>query len=403
MTITCDTSLDAILDHTKVDSIVLTSGSDIRKITSKRMQVVGAEIRTDAIKNGLIDGSNVMYTKGSEVKSGFATFHLSLCDLESEIKSKAKLKETEELEALVKAIDSKLSDLYDEETRLKNKLETLEDGSTEEEKASDRLSTVKGEIIKYEDKKTQANARLKKLGVNPASTDTSQDSPETTSAAGMTHQQHTEYSIVKGDSFNMNGKTYEFFATGKSADGTTYMFVSGEDDKVYLLGADGTLTATEYNSYSPIDNLLHEYPDVTSLYTAYTTNGENAAALGLPSQDSITPITETWDSDVYVDYGQPNPADVVHVTNSADLHEAAANCAPVITIDATKLEDNQNILQFLLSGSSDVEANEGTSQITLVYNESTGSYFPMDSTGGYEVSFYVDLTPEKLQNFTIEI
>ena len=60
MTITCDTSLDAILDHTKVDSIVLTSGSDIRKITSKRMQVVGAEIRTDAIKNGLIDGSNVM-------------------------------------------------------------------------------------------------------------------------------------------------------------------------------------------------------------------------------------------------------------------------------------------------------------------------------------------------------
>ena len=60
-------------------------------------------------------------------------------------------------------------------------------------------------------------------------------------------------------------------------------------------------------------------------------------------------------------------------------------------------------MQFLLSGSSDVEANEGTSQITLVYNESTGSYFPMDSTGGYEVSFYVDLTPEKLQNFTIEI
>ena len=56
-----------------------------------------------------------------------------------------------------------------------------------------------------------------------------------------------------------------------------------------------------------------------------------------------------------------------------------------------------------MSGSSDVEANEGTSQITLVYNESTGSYFPMDSTGGYEVSFYVDLTPEKLQNFTIEI
>lgn len=402
MTITCDTSLDAILDHTKVDSIVLTSGSDIRKITSKRMQVVGAEIRTDAIKNGLIDGSNVMFTKGSEVKDGFATFHLSLCDLESEIKSKAKLKETEELEDLVKAIDLKLSDLYDEETGLKNKLETLEDGSIEEEKASERLSTVKGDIRKYEDKKTQANARLKKLGVNPASADTSQDSPETTSAAGMTHQQHTEYSIVHGDSFNMNGKTYEFYATGKSADGTTYMFVSGEDGTVYLLGADGTLTATDHNSFSPMIHLQDEYPDVP-LYTAYTTNSENAAALGLPSQENITPTPETWDSDVYVDYGQPNPEDVVHVSNSVDLHEAAANHAPVITIDATKLEDNQNLWQYIMSGSSDVEANEGTSQITLVYNESTGSYFPMDSTGGYEVSFYVDLTPEKLQNFTIEI
>lgn len=401
MTITCDTSLDAILDHNEVDSIVSTSGTDIRKITSKRMQVVGIEIGSDAIKNGLIDGSNVMYTKGSEVRKGFGTFHLSLCDLEKEIKSKAKLKEIEELEALVKAIDSRLRDLYDEETRHINTLKTLED-PVGQEAVSTRLFTVQGEIRRYEDKKTQANARLKGLGVTSASADTSQDVSETTSGGGMTHQQHTEYSIVQGDSFDVNGQTYEFYATGRAPDGSTYMFVSGQDGTVYVLGADGTLTATEHNSFSPMMHLQDDYPDVP-LYTAYTTNSENAAALGLPSQDSITPTTETWDADVYVDYGQPNPADVVHVTNSADLHEAAANRAPVITIDATQLEDNQSGWQNFWSGSSDVDANAGTSQITLVYNESTGSYFPMDPNGGYEVTFYVDLTPEKLQNFTIEI
>ena len=49
-----------------------------------------------------------------------------------------------------------------------------------------------------------------------------------------------------------------------------------------------------------------------------------------------------------------------------------------------------------------MNANEGETTITLVYNDTTGMYYQMDSNGGYTMDMYAELTPEKLQSFTLE-
>ena len=93
MTITCDTSLDSILNYDTVNDILKTAGSNIRDCTRPRRFNVGREIETDGIKNAEIDSTNPLYEKGSEVYKALGTFHTSLCDLESQIRKKTKAQE----------------------------------------------------------------------------------------------------------------------------------------------------------------------------------------------------------------------------------------------------------------------------------------------------------------------
>ena len=233
----------------------------------------------------------------------------------------------------------------------------------------------------------------------PSESDETDTSPN---ASGLSHEQHTEYNISSGDTFTMNGQQYEFLWAGKDADGNVYQFVFDENYCIMAIGPDGTMTDTGIRQCDPYGTRLVEQYQTMEFYDSYSTNNANAAALGLPPQDSITPGESGYEPTVCVDYGEVNPADVTHANNSTELHDAAANHAPVITIDATQLEDNQKWWQNLLGGSNDVDAYSGSSQITLVYNESTGMYYPMDNNGYYHMDMYCELTPEKLQNYTIE-
>jgi hypothetical protein len=281
-----------------------------------------------------------------------------------------------------------------------------EEDPVELQRLEQKASRKKQTILTYEDKRTKANTRLAGLGGTYAGTETPTN--ENTSDSGsLSHGQHTEYSITRGDSVVIDGQQYTFEFLGIDQNGDKRAYYSDGNGNVFYIDSNGNRTDTEYNAITGFAHHVSIGEEIM-LYHSYQTSEENASQLNLPRADAITPPsgdnTEIMDADmmdIYVDYGNPNTADVTHVNNSTELHEAAANHAPVITVDATQLEDNQKWWQNW-GKSNDVDANEGATQITLVYNEGTGMYYPLNNDGSYEMDMYCELTPEKLQSFTIE-
>lgn len=408
MTITCDTSLDSILNYDTVNDILKTAGSNIRDCTRPRRFNVGREIETDGIKNAEIDSTNPLYEKGSEVYKALGTFHTSLCDLESQIRKKTKAQEILELETLVAAIDTKINALDAEYDSLSYQIDHEEDPE-EAARLEKKATRIYNSINSYKAKRKTAVERMKSRG---SVYDIPEPDTDATTAGsnptGLTHEQHTDYTLQRGQMVNIDGEVYTVEWIAKDANGNHFVYYANEYGQIHIMGSDGQMTATEYNSFSPY--LLHiSTTNDTGLefYNNYSTNSENAAQLGLPPSDTIAQDPTQGEIDhsldtTYVNYGTPNPENVTNVTSAEGLQTAAAAHAPVITIDTTKLEDNQTFLQNLGNGGLDMNANEGETTITLVYNGTTGMYYQMDQNGGYTMDMYGELTPEKLQSFTLK-
>lgn len=407
MQITAHTSLDSILKSEDVIGLFMTAADSLRKgCTFPRLNYLRDEIAKPGIKDSLIDGANTMYSNGASVKSSYDTFHTALYNLQESIRTKSINKEKEELTELISKIDKYLIELEADYDAIISSMNSEED-PVELQRLEQQASRKKQSIITYEDKRTDANTRLTALGGTYTATETptNENGSDTSS---LSHGQHTEYSITRGDSVVIDGQQYTFEFLGIDQNGDKRAYYSDGNGNVFYIDSNGNRTDTEYNAITGFAHHVSIGEEIM-LYHSYQTSEENASQLNLPRADAITPPsgdnTEIMDADmmdIYVDYGNPNTADVTHVNNSTELHEAAANHAPVITVDATQLEDNQKWWQNLLSGSNDVDAGEGASQITLVYNEGTGMYYPLNSDGSYEMDMYCELTPEKLQSFTIE-
>lgn len=419
MEITHDTELSEILNHTDVAAITSTMNS-IRSTTQPRREAIWAVRDTDAIKNGLVDGQNIMFTTANAVDNDYGVFHDSLETLIKSISETARAKEEEELNELIKAIDKQVEHLKTLRTGRQTELRyvTPDDKEVEEELRA-LIAQYNSQITSYEDKKDQAIARLSALGIvyqdpNEQPQEETKDEPDSAKPEEplppeeLSHDGHTEYKLTTGDEVVIDGQqcTFEFLAV--DLNGNKRAYYADGDGNVFYIDSNGNRTDTEYNAVFGYAHHVTANEDLM-LYQSYQTSNENASQMHLPSPDTITTPTGEYvdvidpnDIDTYVDYGQPNTADVTHANNSTELHEAAANHAPVITVDATQLEDNQSGWQNFIGGSNDVDANEGATQITLVYNETTGKYYPLNNDGTYEMDMYCELTPEKLQSFTIE-
>ena len=170
-----------------------------------------------------------------------------------------------------------------------------------------------------------------------------------------------------------------------------------------MVGPDGSMEETgiyNYESYGA--QLENQYP--MNFYSSLSTSEANASELGLPDKSTITHTEGNEEyEDVYVDYGAIQPGEVTQVINSNELHEAVMDpqSNPIITMNATGLEDNKNFIQWLIDGDEDISANRGSPQITLIYDNNTGKYYPLDYLGGYTVDYTEGLTPQELQKFTI--
>ena len=406
MTITCDTSLDSILNYDTVNDILKTAGSNIRDCTRPRRFNVGREIETEGIKNAQIDSKNPLYEKGSEVYKALGTFHTSLSDLESLIRKKTRNQEILELETLIAAIDTKINALDAEYDSLSYQIDHEEDPE-EAARLEKKATRIYNSINSYKTKRKTAVERMKSRG---SVYDIPEPDTDATTAgsnpSGLTHQQHTDYTLQSGEMVSIDGQVYTVEWIAKDANGNHFVYYADGNGQIHIMGPDGQMTATEYNTSIPY---LHHIANDGELefYNNYSTNSENASQLGLPPSDTFVqgPTQDVIDHSLdttYVNYGTPNPENVTTVTSSEELQAAAAAHAPVITINATELEDNQNLLQNLGNGGLDMTANEGETTITLVLNETTGMYYQMDSNGGYTMDMYGELTPEKLQNFTLE-
>lgn len=408
MTITCDTSLEEILDYNTVTSIVSEDFKAIRDVTLPRRTTINREIETDAIKNGKIAGETLMYTKGKEVYELYGIFHTSLAELETRIKTKTREKEIEELTELVKAINEKIDDLNGEKNSIANKIKQTPEGD-EKNALINQSRNISLTIKGYAYKKQQASARIKNRGGATETAEPSEEAEPGPSSGGLTLAERTEYTIKTGDMVKMDdGNEYEFLMAGRDEHGKTYTFYIGQEDHcIYAVDSEGNRTKTEFNESDPYGIRIQEKYEGMVLYDQITTSNTEAAKMRLPAQKNITAAKldaeQSYDiSDIYVQYGELSSTEVTHVTSSKDLHQAAMEQQPVITIDATKLEDNQNFFQNLTGPSNDITVNSGSNQITLIYDANTGMYYNMDQNGGYEINSYNGITPQELQKFTIE-
>ena len=404
MTITYHTNLSDIVDSETIVNNFIGAMSALRNdCTFPRVAYLRDELAKPAISGALIAGKNDLLTGGRNVQTAYGTFHKALAELQTSIKSAAINQEKTELKDLIDKVTKKIDSLEDDIDDYNRKIKYEED----EEKIADyrqMIRDIRRTKSGYESKKEAAIARLNKLGEEYVSTAGAGGTTDEQDQSTLSHTQHSTYKITEGDTISLNGTTYEFWRVGKTEDGTTYMFYKAAgSNEVFLIDAEGNVTPTGHHSDFPIFNLYDEYP--CEFYTQLATSDDTAAQMGLPPKDQIGRRDETlfWgEPDTYVQYGEPNPSDVAQVTTTAELHQAVADGSPVIVIDATHLEDNQSTLEYFLSGSQDVSAIDGSGSITLVYDQLSGKYYPMDANGGFAIDYYVDLTPEKLSKFTID-
>ena len=384
MTITYQTSLSDIVDSETIVNNFISAMSTLRNdCTFPRVYCLRDEIAKPAISGAKIAGKAELVTAGQNVQSSYGTFHKALAELQESIRSSAVYKEKCELRDLIdkvtKRIDSLDDDIDDYERLMKN--EEDEEKITEYRQL---IRDIKRTKSSYVTKKENAIARLKKLGEDYSTVPTGEGTQEPdTTEQGMSYEERTEYNLKVGDKVTIDGATYEFLRVGKDENGATYTFYFNEGGQIVMIGPDGSMEETgiyHYDTYGA--QLENQYP--MNFYSSISTSEANASELGLPDQSKITHTEGNEEyQDVYVDYGAIQPGEVTQVTSSDELHEAVMDpqSNPIITMEATGLEDNKNIIQWFIEGDEDISANSGSSQITLIYDNSTGKYYPLDSCG----------------------
>ena len=406
MVITAQTNLSEIVNSKKiVDTFTSTTNSVKTDCTMPRLNNIGTEI-----KDAKIAGKNDMYSSGKNVKSAYEGFHSALTSLQDSVKTASINKEISELQELIKQVTKKIDDLEDDKDYYSRKKKYTDD-EEEIEEYQQKIRDINRSLESYRKKKDQAIARLGRLGEEYVEEVPTSSSGALDSTAGLTHAQHTEYSISMGEMVMINGQTYIFQTYAVDQDGNAFTYYSDQNGVLHVMDAQGNFTQTEYFEWQPFRLWLATDIDNEGVYyytmNSITTNNETAAEMGLPPSDIFVqgPQQTVYDTsmmETVVFYGEPNPNDVTTVSSSDALIAAANEHAPVIKVDAEMLDDNKSGWRKILTINDDVYANE-TNGITLVYDSSKGMYYPLDQYGNYakDSSDIGGYTPEYLQQFTV--
>lgn len=411
MVITAQTNLSEIVNSKKIiDTFTSTTNGVKTDCTMPRLNSISTEIEKAAIKDAKIAGATDMYLGGKNVKSAYEGFHSSLTSLQDSVKTAAISKEISELQELIKKVTKKIDDLDDDKDDYSRKKKYTDD----EEKIKEydqKIRDINRSLEGYRLKKEQAIARLNRLGEEYVEEGPTSSSGALDSTAGLTHDQHTEYSISLGEMVMINGQTYIFQTYAVDQNGNAFTYYSDHKGVLHVMDAQGNFTETEYFDWQPFRLWLATDANNEGVYyytmNSITTNNETAADMGLPPSDIFVqgPQETVYDTSMQqtvVFYGEPNPNDITTVSSSDALHAAANEHVPVIQVDAAMLDDNKTGLRKIFTMNEDVYANE-TNGITLVYDSSKGMYYPLDQYGNYskDSSDIGGYTPEYLQQFTV--
>lgn len=350
MKITCDTDLNSILDSDEIETIISGASKNIRNCTRPRRFNVAREIEGEGIKNAELSGENSIYIEGKNVYKALGDFHVSLINLEQSIISKARNKEVEELEILIKAVDQKIRNVEQKYSHAKSRYYNAED---EIEASSYKRDMVYygNQLSNYKSKRNKAMIRLNDRGgnYNPEIEELEQITP-TGGISNMsnipTTSTATEYSLKEGDKVNIGGKEYELYRIGIDDDGSVSLFYFGEDDYVYCMDSEGNLTNMNIHSYDMPDTNIENQTGL-ALVSAYATNNEHAAEIGLPSQENITqgePLD--YNAEVYVDYGEEmtQTSNVPTQTVSTEQLENSINNYTIKAGDVVNINGNNYVL-----------------------------------------------------------
>ena len=108
MRITYDTPLNSILRSSEIEDIINDASSRVRNSTAPRRRNLSIEMDKEGIRDCIIEDKDLLYQAGKDVYNALGTFHTNLINLQNTIILKAKNKESEELEILLKAVDKKI-------------------------------------------------------------------------------------------------------------------------------------------------------------------------------------------------------------------------------------------------------------------------------------------------------
>lgn len=412
MVITAQTTLSEIVSSkTIIDSFNSATNSVKNDCTMPRLNSIGSEIEKAAIKDAKIAGSSDMYTSGKKVKSAYEGFHTALASLQDTVKTAAVNKEISELQDLIKKVTTKINNLEDDKDYYSRKKKNTED-EEEKDEYQQKIREIDRTLESYRKKRDQAIARLNRLGGEYIEADSASSSSTSDSPTGLTHEQHTEYSISMGQTVMINGQAFIFQTYAIDANGNSFTYFSDENGVLHVMDSEGNLTQTEYFEWQPFRLWLSTgaLDDETYYYTmnSITTSNETAAEMGLPSSDTIVQDSQLSEYDIsmmetIVFYGEPNPNDVTTVSSADALYAAANEHMPVIQVDAEMLDDNKSGWREIFTKNDDIYANE-TNGITLVYDSTKGLYYPLDQYGNYSVengSDWGGYSPEYLQQFSV--
>lgn len=181
---------------------------------------------------------------------------------------------------------------------------------------------------------------------------------------------------------------YQLITIGVDANGQTLLIFADGLGELHTMGPDGQLNdalVTDCYGSEYMYEIRAAYQDY-EFYSSVYTDEATALQMGLPEPGTLEKGSiEDFDNIEFcslVNYGQPNASDVSHVTSNDELHTAITSLAPVITLDASQV---------------DFYTEDGSTSVTLVYDNDTRMYYQLSENGTYTIDLHSGMKPSDIK------